>query len=105
MGYQYPPQTSSVCVNKYITVSVFPKDPAFVQGTDKLTLTASAEDAKVVDLTQEDLSNADSTRSAYENQQKVYRQFFQDQENAEFLGAVKLAASASVATLAAFTLF
>jgi len=66
MGYKYPPQT--VCIDKYITVSVFPKDPAFDQGSDKLTLTASAEDAKVVDLTQEDLSNAVSTRSAYENQ-------------------------------------
>jgi len=111
MGYKWPVEVTGSCVPKFITVLVYPLTSDFNQATDTGTfkITVAAEDAMTVDNTSVTTSPVSLRfQAALEMEEiKAYNKWFSDQENAEFLGAMKLAAfaSASAASIAALTLF
>jgi len=107
-GYMFPVEDSKACTTKYLAVSVYPTNPEYTQGDDTLSLEFTSEAAQKIDFTQTKFATG-SVKNQEESEKKVldkYLTYAQDQELAEFLGASSLvAATASVATLAAMTLF
>lgn len=53
LGYMHPPETSSACVEKFVSIVVFPKHKDFQQtdAEDELTITVSSESPQEMDFT------------------------------------------------------
>jgi len=114
MGYIFPVEdttSASTCTEKFVIVNVYPTPGTFDQaGADvgTFTITASAEAAKVIDDTVKSSEPSTLFQSGVEATELLnYQKYFAAQENAEFLGALNVAAfaSASIASVAALTLF
>lgn len=106
-GYMWPVEKTGACVAKFIAVNVYPTDPDFTTAAaDKLTLSFTSENPQKFDFTQTAFA---ANSEKYASDKAViakYMTYAQEQELAEFLGASSLvAAAASVASLAAMTLF
>lgn len=108
-GYVHPVEEAGSCVDKFTAIFVVPVSKDFEQGSeDTLSITVSVQEPMEIDLENMDIDLEALTFKLTTNDlvAEGYKEFAQDQELAEFLGAKYLAgAAASVATLAAMTLF
>lgn len=106
-GYIHPAEEGNTCIDKFVAIIVVPVDNTFVQSDDdELQITVESEAAFEPALTQ---SAFDGSNFKFETNDALadeYSAYAQNQELAEFLGAKYIAgAAASVATMAAMTLF
>ena len=103
----HPVESSSSCIDKTVSIFVLPLTVDFAQTSDdNLNIAVESEDAIDISITPSVLEFDSFKFGAQDTLAEEYAIYAQNQELAEFLGAKMIAgAAASVATMAAMTLF